>query len=91
MEEKIVKCPSCGASLKEDEKYCSYCGTKNPAYKEKVVPEVTTPSEENDSSGAGLGGALGGFMGGILLGGALRGARRPPHPPMRGGHPPRRR
>lgn len=42
MEQKeiVLKCVSCGASLKLEEKKCSYCGTINPNYKPKAIKEI---------------------------------------------------
>lgn len=28
LKDPVTKCPSCGASVEEDEKYCKYCGKK---------------------------------------------------------------
>ena len=78
------KCTSCGASIKQDEKVCSYCGTPNVYYKEHVVPDIVPPKRDIDSDVVfDFGGMLGGMVGGMMMGGILRG--------LRGGRPPRRR
>ena len=70
MEEKSLKCASCGASLKAEEKYCSYCGSANAGYKEKQIKDVEIPKNEHDDSD--FDDMLGGFLGGVLLGGTMR-------------------
>lgn len=86
MEENNLKCASCGANLKTEEKYCSYCGSLNPQYKEKTIEDVEIPKhEENNDLGDDLGDIFGGFLGGVMMGSAMRGfgrfisgRRRPP-------------
>lgn len=88
MEEHNLKCASCGANLKAEEKYCSYCGSLNPQYKEKTIKDVEIPkNEENVSSDDDLGDLFGGFLGGVMMGSAMRGFGRfmgeRRHPPRR--------
>ena len=70
------KCKSCGASIKQNEKVCSYCGTPNIEYVEPVVKDITPPKNDNDDFD--FGGMLGPMMGGMMMGGILRGLRGGP-------------
>ena len=69
------KCKSCGASIKQNEKVCSYCGTPNIEYVEPVVKDITPPNDNDDFD---FGGMLGPMMGGMMMGGILRGLRGGP-------------
>lgn len=77
-EKKIKgKCQSCGASIRQNEKVCSYCGTPNVEYVEPVVEDITPPKNDNDDD-FNFGGMLGSMMGGMMMGGRLRGLRGGP-------------
>lgn len=58
-----LKCSSCGAGLKIDEKECSYCKTINPNYKNEI--KELKPAKGNGES---FGNLFGGLFSGSLLG-----------------------
>lgn len=60
-----LKCSSCGASLKIEEKKCSYCGTINPNYKPKEVKEIK-PSKQISKQASVFGGLFGNIFEDIL-------------------------
>ena len=69
MEDRIqkvkLKCSSCGASLKFEEKKCSYCGTINPNYKPKEIKEIKQPKRFVQKTGV-FGGLFGNVFEDIL-------------------------
>lgn len=81
MEEKEIKnkgkCASCGASIRQNEKVCSYCGSPNVEYVEPKVEEITPPKDDNDDD-FNFGGMLGGMLGSMMMGGILRGLKGGP-------------
>ena len=64
------KCDSCGASILDTEKQCSYCGSANPNYIKKELKEIK-PNYSMETADDNLGS----FLGGVVLGGALGGLR----------------
>lgn len=54
-------CEKCGHEIKEDDKFCSYCGVENKSFKgysyfnEKVEQENTSNSVNKDSGNMGFG------------------------------------
>lgn len=64
-QEVKLKCSSCGASLKFEEKKCSYCGTINPNYKPKEVKEIK-PLKQISKQASIFGGLFGNVFGDIL-------------------------
>ena len=69
MEEKVIThCPSCGAGLGENSKYCEYCGSLNPTY-EQI--QKSKQSSENNCEDTKVD-TIGDVLGGIALAGALK-------------------
>lgn len=65
MEDKVenFKCLSCGASVRKEEKVCSYCGTQNKNYK-KIEAQINTNKEILDNDFEDLTDV---FLGGTIL------------------------
>lgn len=42
----VIKCPQCGSTLKDDGRFCSYCGTKLPDDVTRIEVKIDTRVED---------------------------------------------
>ena len=50
-----MNCKNCGATLKNKNKNCPYCGIDNPNYKEEIKNVKEEPKEEKKINNSNLG------------------------------------
>lgn len=101
MEEEF-KCPSCGACLDVNERYCSYCGSRNEYYKKFTLdePKHDTEDDEEDEKDIeddedekesdedfDLGDMFGGLFGGMMIGSTIKRIKKSIMKPFANGRP----
>ncbi len=94
-EDNKYKCSNCGASVRADERCCSYCDSNNKYYKSVKLDNNEIDDDNEDNDEVDFPDVIGVLFSGMMIGSAIKrlgrtimrpfsiGKNRPPRPPKR--------